>query len=93
MKEKSGRLLSLDVLRGFDMSFIMGGEVVFISLSTLFTGMEVLGEQMGHSAWDGFTFYDLIFPLFLFLAGISFLFSMSKQQSLGKSKGKFPSRC
>ena len=30
MKEKNGRLLSLDVLRGFDMSFIMGGEIVFI---------------------------------------------------------------
>lgn len=86
MKEKNGRLLSLDVLRGFDMSFIMGGEVVLICLASLFPGLEFLGEQMGHSRWEGFTFYDLIFPLFLFLAGISFPFSMAKQLSLGKSK-------
>ena len=86
MKEKNGRLLSLDVLRGFDMSFIMGGEVVLICLARLFPDVKFLGEQMGHSAWDGFTFYDLIFPLFLFLAGISFPFSMAKQLSLGKSK-------
>ena len=86
MKEKNGRLLSLDVLRGFDMSFIMGGEVVLICLASLFPGLKFLGEQMGHSQWDGFTFYDLIFPLFLFLAGISFPFSMAKQLSLGKTK-------
>ena len=87
MKEKSGRLLSLDVLRGFDMSFIMGGEVVLICLASLFPGLEFLGAQMGHSQWDGFTFYDLIFPLFLFLAGISFPFSKAKQLSMGKTKG------
>ena len=87
MKEKNGRLLSLDVLRGFDMSFIMGGEIVFICLASLFPNLKFLGEQMGHSQWDGFTFYDLIFPLFLFLAGISFPFSMAKQLSLGKSRG------
>ena len=88
MKEKNKRLLSLDVLRGFDMSFIMGGEVVLICLAGLFpdTVLSTLGEQMGHSDWDGFTFYDLLFPLFLFLAGISFPFSMAKQRSQGKSK-------
>lgn len=85
--KKNGRLLSLDILRGFDMSFIMGGEVVLICLAGIFPGMKVLGEQMGHSVWDGFTFYDLIFPLFLFLSGISFPFSMAKQLSMGKSKG------
>lgn len=88
MKEKKGRLLSLDVLRGFDMSFIMGGEVVLICLASLFPGLEFIGGQMQHSQWDGFTFYDLIFPLFLFLAGISFPFSMAKQLSNGKSKGR-----
>ena len=49
MKKKNGRLLSLDVLRGFDMSFIMGGEVVLICLASLFPGLKFLGEQMGHS--------------------------------------------
>lgn len=88
-KEKGKRLLSLDALRGFDMFFIMGGESLIISLALLFPGevSDVLCEQMGHKAWHGFAFYDMIFPLFLFLAGLSFPFSLSKQLSAGKSKG------
>lgn len=88
MKEKSQRLLSLDALRGFDMFFIMGGEALIISLASLLPGSisSAVAEQMGHKAWHGFSFYDLIFPLFLFLAGVSLPFSLSKQFSTGKSK-------
>ena len=84
---KAPRLMSLDVLRGFDMFFIMGGEALFFCLATLFPGtvLEWWGGQMHHAAWDGFTFYDLVFPLFLFLAGVSFPFSLAKQRALGKS--------
>lgn len=87
MKEKTGRLLSLDALRGFDMCFIMGGELVVLSLAALFPGefSAWAASQMGHVAWDGFVFYDLIFPLFLFLAGISFPFSFAKQCERGAS--------
>ena len=52
MKEKNGRLLSLDVLRGFDMSFIMGGKVVLICIASLFPELNFLGKQMGYSQWD-----------------------------------------
>ena len=94
MKDKNARLLSIDALRGFDMSFIMGGEVVLICLARLFpdTFLKFVGQQMGHSAWDGFAFYDLIFPLFLFLSGVSFPFSMAKQLSMGKSRLKISLR-
>lgn len=88
MSEKNKhRLLSLDTLRGFDMFFIMGGEALFFCLAALFpsTFLASWGEQMHHAAWDGFTFYDLIFPLFLFLAGVSFPFSLAKQRAAGKS--------
>ena len=90
MKKRDSRLLSLDALRGFDMCFIMGGELVLLSLSKLFPGKlsEWVAMNMSHSAWDGFTFYDLIFPLFLFLSGCSFPFSLSKQQLLGRSKAE-----
>lgn len=88
MKEKSKRLLSLDALRGFDMFFIMGGEALVISLASLFPDSVsvVIAGQMGHRAWHGFAFYDLIFPLFLFLAGVSLPFSLSKQFSAANSK-------
>ena len=88
MKEKNRRLLSLDALRGFDMFFIMGGGALFLSVSSFFPEnvSAFIAEQMGHKEWHGFAFYDLIFPLFLFLAGLSLPFSLSKQLSLGKSR-------
>lgn len=88
MKENKGRLLSLDALRGFDMFFIMGGELVLLSLFALFPGdfSEWGTEQLRHKSWDGFSFYDLIFPLFLFLAGLSFPFSLAKQREAGRKE-------
>ncbi|MEZ4896386.1 MAG: DUF5009 domain-containing protein [Saprospiraceae bacterium] len=80
-KSTSGRLLSLDALRGFDMFWIMGGEGIFIALASL-TGWPVLewwAGQLQHGKWHGFHFYDMIFPLFLFMAGVSFPFSMAKR--------------
>lgn len=87
MKEKNNRLLSLDALRGFDMFFIMGGASLLLSLSSFLpsSASNFLVQQMGHCEWDGFAFYDLIFPLFLFLSGVSLPFSLEKQCSSGKS--------
>ena len=70
------RLHSLDALRGFDMFWIMGGGGIFIALASL-TGWAPLqwwAGQLEHVPWHGFHFYDMIFPLFLFIAGISFPF-------------------
>ena len=38
-----------------------------------------ISNQLHHSPWNGFTFYDIIFPLFIFIAGISMPFSFGKQ--------------
>lgn len=67
------RLYSVDALRGMDMFWIIGGEGLFAALFVL-TGWsfwQSLAGQMQHSQWHGFTFYDLIFPLFIFLSGVS----------------------
>lgn len=81
------RLLSLDALRGFDMFFIMGGDALFLCLGALFPGtlLGACGNQMLHVEWHGFAFEDVIFPLFLFLAGVSFPFSLAKQRAMGRS--------
>lgn len=42
---------------------------------------------MSHPAWHGFSHHDTIFPLFLFIAGISYPFSLAKQRSLGATQG------
>ena len=83
----SRRLLSLDALRGFDMVFIMGGAALLAALAQWlpcpFT--EELARQMDHVEWHGLQHPDTIFPLFLFIAGISFPFSLAKQQQDGRS--------
>lgn len=67
------RLASLDALRGFDMFWIIGGEGLFAALFTLtgWAGWNLASGQMQHSQWHGFTLYDLIFPLFIFLSGVA----------------------
>ncbi len=82
------RLQSLDALRGFDMFWIMGGEGIFVTLAAL-TGWPVLqwwAGQLEHVPWHGFHAYDMIFPLFLFIAGISFPFSMAKRYHGGENR-------
>lgn len=47
-----------------------------------------LAGQMHHAAWDGLTQHDTIFPLFLFISGITFPFSYSKQVAAGSGRGR-----
>lgn len=79
------RLQSLDALRGFDMLFIMGFSTFVIALCSLFPeGSECwLAQTMKHVKWHGLAHHDTIFPLFLFLAGVSFPFSYAKSIESG----------
>ncbi len=88
MSEQSKRLLSIDALRGFDMFFISGGASFLYILhgKTGLAWVDVLAEQLEHPAWNGFTFYDFIMPLFLFISGVSLSFSISKNSEKGFSK-------
>ena len=84
----SQRLISLDALRGFDMFWIIGGaEIVHIAAAlTGWTWLQVCAKQLGHTQWDGFTLYDLIFPLFLFMAGVALPFSYDKRLERGATR-------
>lgn len=76
------------------MLFIMGFAGVVIALCRLCPGSfsDWLAAQMDHAEWDGFFHFDTIFPLFLFIAGISFPFSLAKQYSHGLGKRRILSR-
>ncbi len=84
---KPGRLMSLDALRGADMLFIIGFSGVVVSLCQLlgFGNDCWLAKQMTHVAWHGFRQHDTIFPLFLFLAGVSWPFSYASQIAKGRT--------
>jgi predicted acyltransferase len=85
------RLYSLDALRGFDMFWIMGADALFQSLSAAVPHsgfLKVISDQLEHPAWNGFHFYDLIFPLFLFMAGVSTPFSVGRDLEKGKTRGQ-----
>ncbi len=83
-----GRVVSIDALRGFDMFWIIGGDFLIVKLADLVDAPwgESLRTQVEHTAWNGFTFLDLIFPLFLFIVGLSMTYSMGKRIARGDSK-------
>lgn len=82
----SGRMLSLDVFRGFIMFWIIGND----SIGGAFEHIHKNGggaiaaiagffaKHLEHPRWEGLVFYDLIFPGFIFIIGISLVFSLTK---------------
>jgi len=73
-------VLAIDALRGFDMFWIIGGEGLVFALRAAFPGKltTLLATQMEHVAWEGLRFYDLIFPLFVFIVGVALVFSLGR---------------
>jgi predicted acyltransferase len=78
--EKVSRMLSIDALRGFDMFWILGGDILVRSFPKIHDSplTRGLANQMEHCEWAGFHFYDLIFPMFVFIAGVSIPFSIPR---------------
>ena len=80
------RVVSVDALRGFTMFWILGGDGVAWALDEMSAGKspvvsavgKFFGTQLSHVDWVGFRFYDLIFPMFIFVTGISIVFSLPR---------------
>ena len=81
------RLLSIDTLRGMDMLLIMGLSTLLVRLCRLFPGGSDfwLARQMSHVEWNGLAIMDMVFPVFLFIAGLSFPFSYASQVEKGRT--------
>jgi len=74
------RVMSIDALRGFDMFWILGADSLVYALNRMSqtAPTQFLATQLEHAEWEGFHFYDLIFPLFVFLVGVSMVYSLSR---------------
>lgn len=79
-KVKTERLSSLDVLRGFDLFCLVFFQPVLMSLAGVMDvpWMNAITSQFSHVAWEGFVFWDIIMPLFMFMAGASMPFAFAK---------------
>jgi predicted acyltransferase len=86
LESNSRRLVSLDALRGFDMFWIIGGDALVKALMAWggWSFSQDVSRQLDHVDWEGFRFYDLIFPLFLFMAGVALPFSLGKLRERGE---------
>jgi predicted acyltransferase len=79
------RLRSVDALRGFDMLWIIGATTLVQALERMSDNSvtRLLVTQLKHVQWEGLHAYDLIFPLFLFLVGVSIVLSLDKGLAQG----------
>jgi len=87
--EPQERLHSLDVLRGFDMFWIIGGGAFLIAASKAvdWGWLHLLAQQMGHHVeWSGLRFHDLIFPLFMFISGVAIPYAIASKHGKGASR-------
>lgn len=75
----SERLLSLDVFRGITIA----GMILVNS-----PGNETAYAPLEHAEWHGWTPTDLIFPFFVFIVGVSSVFSLTKRMERGEPKGQ-----
>lgn len=76
--EKPSRLESLDALRGFDLFVLtMLGPVMHAWLGHR-PHAEWYIAHWTHEPWSGLLAWDLVMPLFMFMAGVSIPFAMSK---------------
>ena len=81
---KGERLFSLDILRGIDMFYL---SVVSVVLPCFFKAVGASPEWerfFCSHPWEGFTLYDLIMPLFIFMCGAAIPFSLGRRLVDGK---------
>lgn len=86
-ENNTSRLASLDILRGFDLFLLVFFQPVFAALARQLN-LPFLNDilyQFDHEVWEGFRFWDLVMPLFLFMTGASMPFSLSKYVGMSGS--------
>lgn len=87
LSENNTRLASLDILRGFDLFLLVFFQPVLWVLARQLDVPFLNGilYQFDHEVWEGFRFWDLVMPLFLFMTGASMPFSLSKYKGVSGS--------
>jgi len=82
----TARVDSVDALRGFTIFWILGGDALAWALKDMSFDREgfwsaaagAIGDQLQHAPWEGVRFYDLIFPMFIFVTGVSIVLALPR---------------
>ena len=82
------RLESLDALRGMDLLFLVAISDIIEELAEVVDTpwMSAIMECFTHKKWEGFSPWDLVMPLFMFMAGVAIPFALGKyKESLAQT--------
>src|SRR5437764_1175443 len=79
METAPKRLLSLDVFRGLTIA----GMILVNS-----PGNQTAYAPLEHAEWNGWTPTDLVFPFFVFILGVSLVFSFAKRRQSGQGEAE-----
>lgn len=85
--QRVDRLVSLDALRGFDMFWITGGTAILLGLGKVIQRpfFDKFLDQFEHVPWQGLHFYDLIWPLFMFIMGAAIPLGVERRRARGQT--------
>ena len=75
--DSGGRLASLDALRGFAIASMLVNNP---------GDWKHLYAPLAHARWNGWTFTDVVFPMFLFCAGVAMTLSLGRRAREGVSR-------
>ena len=80
------RLVSLDAFRGFTMFWLVGGKPFVMAIAGLGLGAlsSLLKYELTHTAWEGLRYYDLIWPSFMLMVGVSVPFSFAHERNMAR---------
>jgi len=80
---ESKRLMSLDVLRGLDMMYLVASATFLVPLLGWFGCSRETVAFMTNHPWEGFAAYDIIMPLFIFMCGAAIPFALGRRMTDG----------
>lgn len=76
------RIMAIDALRGFDMFWLTGGMAMLLAVArAIWSPLPAwITYHTRHVAWEGFSAWDLVMPLFLFVVGTALPFSVGRRR-------------
>ena len=83
MQQSLKRIESLDILRGLDLFLLVFFQPVLMQICNRVDNpmLNTIGQLFSHADWEGLHLWDMVMPLFLFMAGASMPFAFSKYKT------------